>query len=185
MPRNTQFYQYINEINQYHTVTHMKLKHLQCTSFVFVLPTNSSSSTSIDIWKSKGKSRAVSYICWNRLAIDLRLLHWASQLIFNANSAFDDIESKTVVDLGVGCGVLACGSLMLDAGYVLGLDIDPEALEQVSKVGIAWQTGCSKCSESWARFRFSTSWCHATFQLDPQHYCWYCDYESTFWDEKQ
>jgi predicted RNA methylase len=50
-------------------------------------------------------------------------------MLFTADS-FEDIEGKTVLDLGVGCGMLSIGSIMLGAGANIGIDIDTEALEQ-------------------------------------------------------
>ncbi|ESP01542.1 hypothetical protein LOTGIDRAFT_172641 [Lottia gigantea] len=40
----------------------------------------------------------------------------------------DDIEDKIIGDLGVGCGILSIGAAMLGASYVVGFDIDEEAL---------------------------------------------------------
>ncbi|KAI8815358.1 methyltransferase-like protein 5-like protein [Cladochytrium replicatum] len=54
--------------------------------------------------------------------------HIAARLLHTAQSSFEDIESCTVVDLGVGCGVLSVGAAALDAGHVIGIDIDEDAL---------------------------------------------------------
>ena len=43
---------------------------------------------------------------------------------------FDDIEEKSVIDLGVGTGVLAIGAKLMGAGHVLGIDVDRDALEE-------------------------------------------------------
>lgn len=59
--------------------------------------------------------------------------HIAAQLVHAAAVQFGDIEDRTVIDLGVGCGVLSCGALLLGAAHVLGLDIDPDALEQAQQ----------------------------------------------------
>ncbi|AEP31546.1 50S ribosomal protein L11 methyltransferase [Brumicola nitratireducens] len=40
-----------------------------------------------------------------------------------------DVEGKTVVDFGCGSGILAIAALKLDAAKVIGIDIDPQALE--------------------------------------------------------
>lgn len=40
-----------------------------------------------------------------------------------------DIEGMRVFDPGCGTGVLSCGAALLDAEYVLGVDIDPKAIE--------------------------------------------------------
>ena len=55
--------------------------------------------------------------------------HLAAHMLFTADS-FEDIEGKTVLDLGVGCGMLLIGSIMMGAGANIGIDIDTEALEQ-------------------------------------------------------
>ena len=55
--------------------------------------------------------------------------HLAAHMLFTADS-FEDIEDKTVLDLGVGCGMLTIGSIMMGAGANIGIDIDTEALEQ-------------------------------------------------------
>jgi putative methylase len=52
----------------------------------------------------------------------------AAQILFRACYEFDDIEGKTVVDLGTGTGRLALGASMLGGGYVVGVDLDPRAL---------------------------------------------------------
>lgn len=53
----------------------------------------------------------------------------SSELIHLAQSQYGDIEGKMVADLGCGAGVLSIGSALLGASYVLGIDIDQEALE--------------------------------------------------------
>jgi ribosomal protein L11 methyltransferase len=40
-----------------------------------------------------------------------------------------DVENKEVVDFGCGSGILAIAALMLDAKEVIGIDIDPQALQ--------------------------------------------------------
>eukprot|EP00092_Neocalanus_flemingeri_P103631 GFUD01132643.1.p1 GENE.GFUD01132643.1~~GFUD01132643.1.p1 ORF type:complete len:175 (-),score=44.10 GFUD01132643.1:41-565(-) len=50
-------------------------------------------------------------------------------MLHTMSSTFDDIENKTIADLGCGCGVLSIGSVMLGAGFVTGFDLDPDALE--------------------------------------------------------
>ena len=41
---------------------------------------------------------------------------------------YDDIENKSVVDLGTGTGRLALGASMLGAEYVVGVDLDMPSL---------------------------------------------------------
>ncbi|KAK0057911.1 methyltransferase-like protein 5 [Biomphalaria pfeifferi] len=55
--------------------------------------------------------------------------HIAACMLHTMSATYDDLESKLVADLGVGCGVLSIGAVMLGAGYVLGIDIDEDALE--------------------------------------------------------
>jgi len=54
--------------------------------------------------------------------------HIAACMLHTITSTFDDIKEKSVVDLGVGCGVLSIGASMLGAQTVLGVDIDEDAL---------------------------------------------------------
>ncbi|KAJ3050054.1 Methyltransferase-like protein 5 [Rhizophlyctis rosea] len=58
--------------------------------------------------------------------------HIASQLLYTAANTYDDIEDTVVLDLGVGCGVLSAGAGLLGAAYNIGVDIDPDALEQAA-----------------------------------------------------
>jgi putative methylase len=55
----------------------------------------------------------------------------AARLLFHAWSR-GDIDGKRVIDLGCGTGVLSVGAALLGAGEVIGVDIDPAAL-QVAK----------------------------------------------------
>jgi len=45
----------------------------------------------------------------------------------------DDIEGKTVIDLGTGTGRLVLGAALLGAEYAIGIDLDPTALETASQ----------------------------------------------------
>ncbi|KYM99655.1 Methyltransferase-like protein 5 [Cyphomyrmex costatus] len=55
--------------------------------------------------------------------------HIASHLLYTAQTQFDDIEGKNVADLGSGCGILSLGAKMLGAEYVVGFEIDSEAVD--------------------------------------------------------
>jgi len=55
--------------------------------------------------------------------------HIAACMLHTITSTFDDLSDKRVLDLGVGCGVLSVGASMLGASYVLGVDVDEDALE--------------------------------------------------------
>lgn len=55
--------------------------------------------------------------------------HIGARMLFSMNS-YDDIKDKTILDLGIGCGRLGIGCAFLEASFVLGVDIDPDALSQ-------------------------------------------------------
>lgn len=55
--------------------------------------------------------------------------HIASHMLYTAQSQFNDIEGKSVADLGSGCGILSLGAKMLDAQYVVGFEIDSDAID--------------------------------------------------------
>ena len=55
--------------------------------------------------------------------------HLASLMLFTAESSFGDIQDRRVIDLGTGPGTLAIGAAMLGASDVVGIDVDPDALE--------------------------------------------------------
>ncbi|XP_077274767.1 rRNA N(6)-adenosine-methyltransferase Mettl5-like [Temnothorax americanus] len=55
--------------------------------------------------------------------------HIASHLLYAAQSQFDDIKGKSVADLGSGSGILSLGAKMLDAAYVVGFEIDSDAVD--------------------------------------------------------
>lgn len=54
--------------------------------------------------------------------------HIAACMLHTISSTFDDIAGKCVADLGVGCGILTIGAEMLGASYILGVDVDEDAL---------------------------------------------------------
>jgi len=54
--------------------------------------------------------------------------HIAACMLHTMAATFDDIDGKVVADLGVGCGILSIGSVMLGASSILGIDIDDDAL---------------------------------------------------------
>lgn len=57
----------------------------------------------------------------------------AADILFEACYVYDDIENKSVADLGTGTGRLALGASMLGAGYVIGIDLDPASLVVASR----------------------------------------------------
>lgn len=54
--------------------------------------------------------------------------HIASHMLYNAQTQFNDIEGKSIADLGSGCGILSIGAKMLGAEYVAGFEIDTDAI---------------------------------------------------------
>jgi predicted RNA methylase len=56
--------------------------------------------------------------------------HLASRILFSAEDSFRDIEGKRVLDLGCGTGMLSIAASAMHAGYVLGVDCDPAAIEK-------------------------------------------------------
>ena len=57
----------------------------------------------------------------------------AAEILFTACYVYDDIEGKRVIDLGTGTGRLALGASLLNAEYVVGVDIDPLSLANAAK----------------------------------------------------
>ncbi|GLU09901.1 hypothetical protein SLE2022_267360 [Rubroshorea leprosula] len=58
--------------------------------------------------------------------------HIASRMLYTAENSFDDISNKIVVDFGCGCGTLGTAAALLDAGQVIGIDVDSQSLEIAS-----------------------------------------------------
>jgi len=57
----------------------------------------------------------------------------ASEMLFIAAYANDDVIGKTVVDLGCGTGRLAIGAVLLGAEAAVGIDIDASAVRRAKK----------------------------------------------------
>ena len=53
----------------------------------------------------------------------------AAEMLFTAAYIHDDIKGKLITDLGCGTGRLGIGALLLGAQGVVGVDIDPKAVE--------------------------------------------------------
>ena len=49
--------------------------------------------------------------------------------IYSAHNKFDDIQDKSVLDLGCGTCMLSTAAKILGAGYVCGMDVDRDALK--------------------------------------------------------
>jgi predicted RNA methylase len=54
--------------------------------------------------------------------------HLASQIVYNIDQMYDDLNGKMVCDLGCGTGMLSIGCSFMMANYILGVDIDSDAL---------------------------------------------------------
>ena len=59
--------------------------------------------------------------------------HIASHMLYTIDQTFNDIRGGTVADLGCGCGVLSVGAAILGSEYVVGFDLDADALEVAKK----------------------------------------------------
>jgi predicted RNA methylase len=57
----------------------------------------------------------------------------AAEILFRACYEFNDIQGKSVVDLGTGTGRLGLAASMLGADYVVGAELDPQALKTAAK----------------------------------------------------
>jgi len=79
----------------------------------------------------------------------------AANILFFAGFTNNDIYNKAVLDLGCGTGRLAIGASILGAKKVVGVDIDPIALEiaqvnaeKVGCINVEWiEQDISQCSE--------------------------------------
>ncbi|CAA0819967.1 S-adenosyl-L-methionine-dependent methyltransferases superfamily protein [Striga hermonthica] len=58
--------------------------------------------------------------------------HIASRMLYTAENSYGDLANKIVADLGCGCGTLGLAAGLLGADHVLGLDIDPDAIQTAS-----------------------------------------------------
>lgn len=55
--------------------------------------------------------------------------HLSSHILYTVQSQYGDIDSKIVADLGSGCGALTIGAAVLGASFVIGFEIDEEAID--------------------------------------------------------
>ncbi|PKA63457.1 hypothetical protein AXF42_Ash005352 [Apostasia shenzhenica] len=58
--------------------------------------------------------------------------HIASRLLYTAEDTFGDVDGKVVADFGCGCGTLGIASALLGAEYIIGIDLDAQALQTAS-----------------------------------------------------
>lgn len=52
----------------------------------------------------------------------------AAKILWFAGRIYNDISGKIVLDLGCGAGILSLGAVLLGADFVVGVDVDHEAL---------------------------------------------------------
>lgn len=55
--------------------------------------------------------------------------HLAAQMLYTVETTFSDIEGKSVLDLGSGCGMLSIASLFFNPSYNLAVDICSDAIQ--------------------------------------------------------
>jgi len=55
--------------------------------------------------------------------------HLASQIVFNIDQLYDDLKEKNICDLGCGTGMLSIACSFMEPDYILGIDIDTDALK--------------------------------------------------------
>ena len=57
----------------------------------------------------------------------------AARILFLAEEIHGDIKNSTVVDLGCGTGILAIGAVLTGAKFVVGVDVDDDAISLSTK----------------------------------------------------
>ncbi|XP_022919970.1 rRNA N(6)-adenosine-methyltransferase METTL5 [Onthophagus taurus] len=55
--------------------------------------------------------------------------HLASHMLYMIQSQYDEITDKIIGDFGSGCGALTIGASTLKASYVIGFEVDQEAID--------------------------------------------------------
>lgn len=79
----------------------------------------------------------------------------AADILYFAH-AHGDIEGRTVIDLGCGTGIFSIGACLLGASNVLGVDIDPAALEiareNAAKAGCSIEYMCGPVESATGRY---------------------------------
>lgn len=55
--------------------------------------------------------------------------HIAARVLYSIQTNYDDLENKLVLDLGSGPGMLSIGAALLGANYVVGVELDLDAIK--------------------------------------------------------
>ncbi|KAH7302703.1 hypothetical protein KP509_23G083600 [Ceratopteris richardii] len=79
--------------------------------------------------------------------------HIASRMLYMADSSYDDISGKVVVDLGCGCGTLGVAASLLSADHVIGMDIDADALDLARENSLELEASIDLIQGNVASFR--------------------------------
>ncbi len=94
----------------------------------------------------------------------------AADILYYAH-AHGDIEGRTVIDLGCGTGIFSIGACLLGASDVIGIDIDPGALdiamENAAKAGCGIEYLC--CPVESATGRYDTCIMNPPFGSQTRH----------------
>ena len=59
-------------------------------------------------------------------------VHISSRMIYTIHNSFDDLTDKCIADLGCGSGRLSIGCALMGAQYVLAIDCDLNAIQQMN-----------------------------------------------------
>ncbi|XP_054167846.1 rRNA N6-adenosine-methyltransferase METTL5-like [Oppia nitens] len=67
-------------------------------------------------------------VCYEQYSTSV---HISSRMLYTIDHTFDDLRYKCVADLGCGSGRLTIGSALIGAQYVLAIDCDWDAVQQM------------------------------------------------------
>lgn len=79
----------------------------------------------LESWLSQLKGFEKPKIQYEQYATDA---HLASRLMYVAESTYNDIDGKAVLDLGCGCGMLSIAAILMGSAVTVSVDIDADAL---------------------------------------------------------